>query len=171
MVEASRALRRPDGRFPQIGDSGSGRVLPGSFDRGASLDYLLWLGAATLDLGRPFSQEPHEEVAWTLGTEAWQRLAKQPVAAPPSETAFADSRFYVLKSGRTHAVVRCGDVGQNGNGGHAHNDLLSFELSHGLSLIVDSGTYAYTSDPDARNHFRATASHNTVEVAETKSIL
>jgi hypothetical protein len=168
MVEASRALRHPDGRFPQIGDSDSGRVLPGSFDRGASLDHLLWLGAATLDLGRPFPQEPHEEVAWTLGTEAWERLAKQPVAAPPSETVFADSRFYVLKSGRTHAVVRCGDVGQNGNGGHAHNDLLSFELSHGLSLIVDSGTYAYTSDPGARNHFRATASHNTVEVAESE---
>jgi hypothetical protein len=168
MVDASRALRHPDGRFPQIGDSDSGRVLPGSFDRGATLDHLLWLGGATLDLGRPFPQNPHEEIAWTLGAEAWERLAEQPVAAPPSETAFPDSRFYVLESGRTHVVVRCGDVGQNGNGGHAHNDLLSFELSHGLSLLVDSGTYVYTSDPEARNQFRATASHNTVEVAESE---
>jgi Heparinase II/III-like protein/Heparinase II/III N-terminus len=168
MVEASRALRHPDGRFPQIGDSDSGRVLPGGFGRGASLDHLLWLGAATLDLERPFPREPDEEVAWTLGAEAWQRLAEQPVATRPSGTAFPDSGFYVLKSEGTHVVVRCGGVGQNGNGGHAHNDLFSFELSHGPSLIIDSGTYAYTSDPEARNHFRATESHNTVVVAEAE---
>jgi hypothetical protein len=65
MVEASRAVRHPDGRLAQIGDSDSGRVLPGSFQRGPTLDHLLWLGAATLDLGRPFPEEPHEEVAWT----------------------------------------------------------------------------------------------------------
>jgi hypothetical protein len=168
MVEASRALRHPDGRLPQIGDSDSGRVLPGSFERGPTLDHLLWLGAAILDLGRPSPWEPHEEVAWTLGVEAWQRLAEQPVAEPPSRTAFPDSGFYVLQSRRTHVVVRCGDIGQNGNGGHAHNDLFSFELSRGVPLIVDSGTYVYTSDPEARNRFRGTASHNTVVVAETE---
>jgi hypothetical protein len=168
MVEASRALRHPDGRLPQIGDSDSGRVLPGSFERSPTLDHLLWLGAATLDLGRPFSREPHEEVAWTLGPGAWQRLAEQPLAAPPSRTAFPDSGFYVLRSERTHVVVRCGDVGQNGNGGHSHNDLFSFELSRGVPLIVDSGTYVYTSDPEARNRFRTTASHNTVVVAENE---
>jgi uncharacterized heparinase superfamily protein len=168
MVEASRALRHPDGRLPQIGDSDSGRVLPSSFQRGPTLDHLLWSGAATLDLGRPFPEEPHEEVCWTLGADVWQRLAHQRVVEPPSRTEFADSGFYVLQSEGMHVVVRCGDIGQNGNGGHAHNDLFSFELSHGLSLIVDSGTYAYTSDPQARNHFRATASHNTVVVAESE---
>jgi uncharacterized heparinase superfamily protein len=168
MVEASRALRHPDGRLPQIGDSDSGRVLPGSFERSPTLDPLLWLGAATLGLERPLAGNPHEEVAWTLGTGAWQRLAERPVAAPPSRTAFPTSGFYVLTGGRTHVVVRCGDIGQNGNGGHAHNDLFSFELSHGKSLIVDSGTYAYTSDPEARNEFRATAAHNTVVVAESE---
>lgn len=168
MVEASRALRHPDGRLPQIGDSDSGRVLPSTFERGPTLDHLLWLGAATLDLRRPFPEEPNEEVAWTLGANAWQRLAHQPVVEPHSRTEFADSGFYVLQSERMHVVVRCGDIGQNGNGGHAHNDLFSFELSHGPSLIVDSGTYAYTSDPEARNQFRGTASHNTVVVAETE---
>jgi Heparinase II/III-like protein/Heparinase II/III N-terminus len=168
MVAASRALRHPDGRLPQIGDSDSGRVLPGSFERGPTLDHLLWLGAATLDLERPFPREPHEEVAWTLGVERWQRLAEQPVAAPPSRTVFPDSGFYVLRSQGMHVVVRCGDIGQNGNGGHAHNDLFSFELSRGAPLIVDSGTYVYTSDPAARNRFRGTASHNTVVVAESE---
>jgi Heparinase II/III-like protein/Heparinase II/III N-terminus len=168
MVEASRALRHPDGRLPQFGDSDSGRVLPGGFERDPTLDHLLWLGAATLDLRRPFPREPHEEVAWTLGAEAWQRIAEQPVARPPSRLAFPDSGFYLLKSQRMHVVVRCGDVGQNGNGGHAHNDLFSFELSLDTPLIIDSGTYVYTSHPQVRNQFRATASHNTVVVAESE---
>jgi uncharacterized heparinase superfamily protein len=61
--------------------------------------------------------------------------------------------------------VRCGDVGQNGFGGHSHNDLLSYELSvDGTALVVDSGTYAYTFDVQARNDFRSTRAHNTVVI-------
>ncbi len=74
--------------------------------------------------------------------------------------------IFVLANDRLHAVVRCGDVGQNGNGGHAHNDTLSFELSlDGRPLLLDSGTYVYTSDPRERNAFRGTAAHSTVVVA------
>jgi uncharacterized heparinase superfamily protein len=73
--------------------------------------------------------------------------------------------IFVLRSERTHVVVRCGDVGQNGSGGHAHNDVLSYELSiDGVPLIVDSGTYAYTFDVRARNEFRSTRAHNTVGI-------
>ena len=68
-----------------------------------------------------------------------------------------------------HTVVRCGDVGQNGNGGHAHNDLFSFELSFGGEpFVVDPGTYSYTSDATQRNLFRSTAAHNTVVVADAE---
>ena len=165
MLEASRALRHPDGRFPQIGDGDSGRVLPAGFRREPRIDNLLSVGAALFGKQRPLTQDPHEEVAWSLGLEAWERLAEQPVAAPSERCAFPASGFYVLRGRRAHVVVRCGDIGQNGNGGHAHNDLLSFELSHGVPLVVDSGTYAYTSDPEARNLFRSTPAHNTVVVA------
>jgi hypothetical protein len=168
MVEASRALRHRNGRLPQFGDGDSGRVLPGGFERGPTLDNLIWLGAAALDLSRPFPGHPHEEVAWTFGAKAWQRLSQQPVAGRPSRAAFPDAGFYVLQSQGVHVIARCGDVGQNGNGGHAHNDLFSFELSTDVPLIVDSGTYVYTSDPEARNQFRATGSHNTVVVAESE---
>jgi uncharacterized heparinase superfamily protein len=62
-----------------------------------------------------------------------------------------------------HLSVRCGSVGQNGYGGHAHNDQLSFELSlNGKPLIVDPGTYVYTPLPDERNKYRSTAMHNTL---------
>jgi len=62
-------------------------------------------------------------------------------------------------------VLRCGPAGQKGNGGHAHNDQLSLELSvEGVSLIVDPGTYLYTPLPGQRNLFRSTAMHNTMVI-------
>lgn len=48
---------------------------------------------------------------------------------------------------------------------HTHNDLLSFELClNGKELIVDAGTYLYTSSEKDRNHFRSTSKHNTIVV-------
>ncbi len=60
----------------------------------------------------------------------------------------------------SHLVARWGGVGQNGNGGHAHNDLSSYELSGGDPIVVDSGTYLYTADLAARNAFRSATAHN-----------
>jgi uncharacterized heparinase superfamily protein len=165
MLAATRALRHPDGRLPQIGDTDSGRILPAGFDRPPSADHLLWLGAAVLGLERPTAGSPHEEVAWTLGIDAWQRARNLSEPSQPRSAAFPRGGFYVMRGARAHAVVRCGDVGQNGNGGHSHNDACSFELSYGRPFVVDCGTYVYTSDPSARNEFRSTKAHNTVIVA------
>jgi uncharacterized heparinase superfamily protein len=166
MLEASRALRHSNGRLPLFGDGDSGRVLPGSFEHRPTLDHLLWLGAALFEQSRPLSGMPDPEVAWTIGATAWQRLARAPESAAPTESTFPASGFYILRGSRLRVFVRCGDVGQNGNGGHAHNDLFSFELSYGdVPIVVDSGTYTYTADPAARNAFRSTCAHNTVAVA------
>lgn len=56
---------------------------------------------------------------------------------------------------------------------HTHNDLLSFELSvFGKDLIIDPGTYVYTSDKRKRNEFRSTSKHNTVVVdGEEQNVL
>jgi hypothetical protein len=166
MLEATRALRHPNGRLPQFGDADSGRILPGGFERLPTADHLLWLGAALLGSAPPTDGEPHDEVAWTLGLQAWQAARRLPNMATPSRTDFKDGGLYTLRSPDLHVVVRCGDVGQNGNGGHSHNDLLSFELSsRQVPIVVDPGTYAYTGDPDARNAFRGTRAHSTVAVA------
>lgn len=164
MLAASRALRLPDGRIPQFGDSDSGRILPADSSRPPSHDHLLWLGAAELGTGRPLPGPPHPEVAWTFGIDAWRATGDAAEEPPPRKRRFEQGGFYILAGGGTSAVVRCGDVGQNGNGGHAHNDLLSYELSRGEPLVVDSGTYLYTADPGARNEFRSTAAHNTIAI-------
>ena len=58
-------------------------------------------------------------------------------------------------------------------GSHTHNDLLSFVLSLGKDdIIVDPGTYVYTSDYVQRNIFRSTKKHNTIVVdGEEQNIL
>jgi hypothetical protein len=165
MLLASRALRHPGGRIPQLGDGDSGRILPAGFGREPTHDNLLWLGAAVLDCGRPLEGDPDPEVAWTFGVSAWERVGSLEPVAGSGSVAFRDAGVYVLRSGEAHAVLRCGHVGQGGNGGHAHNDSLSYELSYdGTPLVVDPGTYVYTSDPDARNEFRSTRAHSTVVV-------
>ncbi|UJS18865.1 MAG: heparinase II/III family protein [Candidatus Jettenia sp.] len=74
--------------------------------------------------------------------------------------------LYIYKSKFLYLAVRCGHIGQNGNGGHAHNDQLSIELAiHGVPIIVDPGTYLYTPLPEKRNLFRSTAMHNTLSVS------
>lgn len=50
-------------------------------------------------------------------------------------------------------------------GAHLHNDLLSFVFSiGGHDIIVDPGTYCYTSDLVLRKEFRSAQKHNTVIV-------
>src|SRR5207248_362281 len=52
-----------------------------------------------------------------------------------------------------------------GFGNHKHCDQLAFEYHlAGVPLLVDPGSHVYTSDPDTRNLFRSTRSHNTLMI-------
>jgi hypothetical protein len=127
---------RPDGLAPQIGDADDGRFLP--------------LGAYGAD------PRDHRHLYAQAGRD-W--LEAHTHAAYPS------AGWYVMRHERLWAIVRCGDVGLEGIGAHAHNDQLSFELALGEQpLIVDPGSYLYTADARARNAFRATRAHSTLSV-------
>ena len=74
-----------------------------------------------------------------------------------------------MQNKNIHVHIKAGNNGQNGIGGHSHNDLFSFELfANTQSLISDSGTFIYTQDYFARNDFRSTSAHNTVRIDETE---
>lgn len=74
--------------------------------------------------------------------------------------AYPDFGLYLYKSKRLYLVIRCGPVGLNGVGAHAHNDPLSLELwLDGQPIVVDGGSYIYTPLPERRNEFRSIKAH------------
>jgi len=162
---------KPNGRMPQIGDNDNGRLHIFS-DRGVlDMRYLLTLGAI-------FFTEPKfkikefgfcEEALWVFGEkgyEIWQDLEENRLANVGSR-AFPNAGWYIMRNDQDYMIISCGPNGQNGNGGHCHNDKLSFELCvNGEDVIVDPGTYVYTADPRWRNKFRSISYHNTVVVDE-----
>jgi hypothetical protein len=74
--------------------------------------------------------------------------------------AYPDFGVFVYRSKRLFLVIRCGSIGQNGVGGHAHNDQLSIELNvDGEDWIADPGTYLYTPIPERRDEYRSVRAH------------
>jgi uncharacterized heparinase superfamily protein len=62
-------------------------------------------------------------------------------------------------------VVDCGEPGPSYQPGHAHCDLLGFELDlGGRPVVVDSGVCGYEGD-ELREYVRSTRAHSTVSVA------
>ena len=82
---------------------------------------------------------------------------------PAADVICPDSGWCVRRAGEFTMAFEFGGVGLNGQGSHAHNDDLSFCLEwRGRPVVVDPGTYLYTSDPEARNQFRSVHAHNTL---------
>ena len=79
--------------------------------------------------------------------------------------AYPDFGLYLYRSNRLYLAIRCGDIGQNGNGGHAHNDQLAIELNvDGDDWITDPGTFLYTPFPEQRNVYRSIKAHSAPQV-------
>jgi hypothetical protein len=176
MIEFTMYVTRPDGTVPLIGDSDNGRlhrlkVWKDSEREWIDHRYLLAVGAVLFER-EDFAQaagDQWEEAVWLYGDRAlvFKRAVEAkrlPLRLLGSRT-FPDAGIYVMRSDDSCMVVDAGPIGQNGKGGHAHNDTFSFELyTEGHLWIVDPGTYIYTADYESRNLFRSTASHNTVRV-------
>ena len=81
--------------------------------------------------------------------------------------SYPDTGIYIFRSDRMHLTISAGPNGQNGIGGHSHNDKLSFELNlDGEDIVRDPGTYLYTPLPERRNEFRSVKAHNMPWVEE-----
>ena len=166
MFEFTAAYSRPDGSTPLVSDADDGRVLRFAPEDGfTDHRHALAVGAALLrrdDLAAAAGWHP--EPLWLLGPGA-ARPAGQAAGPPPRSRAFPEAGYYVMRGPDTHTFLDAGEIGFQGDSGHGHNDTLSFELyAPGGTFIVDSGTYLYTSDPDAHRAFASTAAHNTLVV-------
>jgi hypothetical protein len=85
--------------------------------------------------------------------------------APTRSRAFRTSGQIVLRSARLVATFDAGPFGFGTLAAHAHCDALAVNVAiDGRPLLVDRGTYIYSGSE--RDLFRATAAHNTLQVAD-----
>ena len=152
--------------IPQIGDNDNGRMLQFSgFEDLPKTDHrhLLALGGEFYDDDklRQAGRGREIEALWYCGQAKFMK--KQPTAA--YSFSYPDGGYYGLKSAGTHLLVHNGRISPYCGGGHAHEDQLSLTLSHdGIDILVDPGSYRYSSDQQARNEFRSVVYHNTVQI-------
>ena len=168
MVGYLAAVTRPDGLMPQLGDADDGRlhVLSG-YGVVTPQDPRHLFGPAGAIFGeRSWRALAGSQGAWEAEWWGFEWSRDEAPLSPPSSALFRDAGVAVMRAGRDHCVIATnGIVGTKGFGNHKHNDLLSFEYHRrGVPLFVDPGSFVYTSDFDARNRFRRTSSHNTMQV-------
>lgn len=172
MVDYLAGVLRPDGLMPQVGDADDGRLH-------IFTDWATWrrqdgrhlLGAAGAIFDRAdWSVIAGPDGAWEAAWWGKPSIAT-PTQAPPADQVklYPDAGVFIARRGGTYLLVTNAKVGTKGFGNHKHNDQLGFELHvAGHPVIVDPGSYVYTSDFAARNYFRSTAGHSTLAVDNTE---
>jgi len=171
MFEALRLLLHENGEVPQFGDNDSGRFLIFESPNTSVLrmDYLLPIGDWFFGRkDRDYRHDVDDLPLYWLSSRRKKTNQSDGWNFRPSHH-FANAGWAVLRKNRMQIVVCSGNNGQDGNGGHAHNDKLSFELSiRGVPIVVDPGTYLYTPNVEARNDFRSTRNHSTPQLENTE---
>ena len=164
-------ITRPNGTFPLIGDDDGGRLLFLDDEPAARVRTTLSVGAALFERSdwAHVADGATSELVWLLGANGLRAFqALRPTPPPDLSRAFPDGGLYVARSGWDAAASLVTiDAGPHGflNGGHAHADALSIDLTvDGTPLFVDPGTYTYTLSRDWRDRFRDTSMHNAATV-------
>ncbi|WP_136604504.1 alginate lyase family protein [Paenibacillus dokdonensis] len=169
MHEFMLNIMKPDGLTPLIGDADDGRYLIVSKYSGwvrSDFRHLLAVAGEFFERDdfRKAGISSWEDALWIAGGNKPSRI---PELDEPRSVAYPDGGYYVLRSPEIYCLIRCGELSFHGHGAHSHNDQLSFELNvKGKDIIVDPGTFIYSADYRARNLFRSTAVHNTIQVGD-----
>jgi hypothetical protein len=172
MLVYLRAIVRPDGLAPLIGDTDGGQILPIVPRSANDQRYLLTLGAVVFNdsqLKLP-GLEATEELLWLLGEEGLRDYDDLAISnGETSSQAFADAGTYVLRHDDLFLLFNVNGFQKSRPASHRHNDALSVEISAcGCAFIVDPGSYVYTADLHERHLFRSTSYHSTVQLDDVE---
>ncbi len=167
MCEFSMHYTKHNGLTPQFGDTDDGRfcILSG-YGIDDMRDHRSILGVAGEYFHRndfrASTVDEYLDCLWLFGH--YEKL-KNTAASYPELVGYPDTGFYIIRNNEVFLMLKCGGIGQKNNGGHDHNDQLSFELTiDGVDLIIDPGSYVYTMDKDLRQLFRSTKYHNVSQI-------
>ena len=154
-LEFARAIRLPDGRWPQFGDEDDGRILLAD-ETGTRLDVVgnalaAWLGVAGLS-------DRDQALALLLTGHA-----AAPAPARDGRSEFPHGGYTVWRQRGLHVTFDHGPLGLGALAAHGHADALSLTVFHDAEgVVIDSGTLAYQDDAVRRERCRSTPAHNTV---------
>src|SRR5579864_3513641 len=160
------------GVVPRFGDDDGGRFFDPRRNRVEHLLDPLSTGAALLGRTDLKAAQPElvEETVWLLGTKSARKFDDIPLAATPvKSTALSASGLYIMAIATGTGSRLVMDAGPHGvyGGGHGHADALSIQVAvAGMEVLVDPGTFAYTSVGLDRHQFRSTGFHNTIQLDE-----
>jgi len=172
--QAAIAFRRPDGRWPAIGDIDSARSIPVHHDDFWKFDSLCAVGAVLFDDHqlKIEASGPGEELYWLLGSqgvEAWRRLEGE--KASHTRTVLHDSGYAIASDGNDWMLFDAGPIAAGLHAdatpsvAHGHADTLQvLYYTGGKSLLHDSGMPFYGGDRQWVDYFRSPAAHNTIEI-------
>jgi Heparinase II/III-like protein/Heparinase II/III N-terminus len=171
MIDGLAAIVDVDLRPPRQGDGDGGFGLllddPGR-NRWASL---LAAAADTIGATSWWPEVPAPDVSASLLASSLRGSLVAPSERPTERSGtFAEAGMTIVRSKVCGSELWCRlDAGPHGYlsiAAHAHADALSLELRHdGVDVLADPGTYCYQGDPQARQYFRSTRGHNTLELA------
>jgi len=164
----TRDILQADGRIPMFGDNDNGRMLQfHGFSKTASADHrhILAVGGEFFndDSLRFPGKNAAAEAVWLLGS--FKSPSRPADKTGPILKKYPDSGYFIIEDKKTKIVIRNARINPSCGGGHAHCDQMSFTLSSGLQeIIVDPGTYLYSSNFEERNCFRSVEFHNTIQL-------
>ncbi|MFC1818669.1 alginate lyase family protein [Thermodesulfobacteriota bacterium] len=169
MAEFLRKITPPGGSPPQIGDADDGFVtrFEPTWPRNPYHDVL---AAEGLIFGK-FQLENIPQKAFWHGLINENDIVRtlNLIEDTPNKVSypaiFPESGYAVLGNDNCHIVFLAGPLGYPSIAAHGHADALSFCLAiNDQWWLVDTGTYAYHTQPEWRNYFRGTSAHNTLVV-------
>lgn len=151
------------------GDNADGLLLDApTYDRWVDLLYFgaRWFGSS---VPPPRIDEPPLR-SWLIASLV--RPPHIPESLPfQTQKSVAQEVGLVVLRGQTdqkkeiYCVFDAGPLGYLSIAAHGHADALAIELRYdGIPLLIDSGTFNYTSARCWREYFRSTAAHNTLEL-------
>jgi hypothetical protein len=171
MLDHVMWITRPDGSSPLLGDDDGGRLIKLGSRAANDFRDTLAIGAAILKRGdlKYVAGKAPVEMLWLIGPEGVTCYDQLRMEAPREiSREFMSGGYFVMRDGwrrdSSFVLIDCGSHGAEA-AQHAHSDALSIEFaSHGVTWLVDPGTFVYAADAKMRDEFRSTAAHNTITV-------
>jgi len=158
--EFTGAVMRSDGGMPQIGDNDGGIFL--KFFPRSLTDFSYLNSLSQIVCEKKFSDASHTGM---IEHVMFDHAPKELRIDEPVFRCFKKAGISIIKDKELYFSFYHGLNGQKGNGGHCHNDRLSFTLAYrNKDIFIDPGSGLYTPSSTIRNQFRSTMSHNTVAV-------